>query len=91
MLVDPNDRLTRDDAGQVLRRAARLRARIGALHLLRSGLLLATSTTIVGPLLVRFGIDTGIRTADRSALGIAVAGFRWRSCLPTLGHVVSTY
>ena len=37
--VDPNDRLTKDDASQVLRRAARLARRTGAPHLLRSGLL----------------------------------------------------
>ena len=74
--VDPNDRLTRDDASQVLRRAARLarpyrRTTLAAVAFVA----MATSTTIAGPLLVRFGIDTGIRTSDRSALGIAVAGF----------------
>jgi ATP-binding cassette subfamily B protein len=46
---------------------------------------LATSTTIVGPLLVRFGIDTGIRTTDRSALGIAVAGFALAIALAYIG------
>ena len=74
--VDPEDRLTRDDASQVLRRAARLarpyrRTTLAAVAFVA----MATSTTIAGPLLVRFGIDTGIRTSDRSALGIAVAGF----------------
>jgi ATP-binding cassette subfamily B protein len=74
--VDPKDRLTRDDASQVLRRAARLarpyrRTTLAAVAFVA----MATSTTIAGPLLVRFGIDTGIRTSDRSALGIAVAGF----------------
>ena len=74
--VDPKDRLTRDDASQVLRRAARLarpyrRTTLAAVAFVA----MATSTTIAGPLLVRFGIDTGIRTSDRSALGIAVAGY----------------
>lgn len=84
--VDPNDRLTRDDASQVLRRAARLarphwRTAFAAVGFVA----LATSTTIVGPLLVRFGIDTGIRTADRSSLGIAVAGFALAVVLAYIG------
>ena len=84
--VDPNDRLTRDDAGQVLRRAARLARPYWRTAFAAVGFVaLATSTTIVGPLLVRFGIDTGIRTADRSALGIAVAGFAIAVVLAYIG------
>lgn len=84
--VDPNDRLTRDDAGQVLRRAARLARPYWRTTFAAVGFVaLATSTTIVGPLLVRFGIDTGIRTADRSALGIAVAGFAIAVVLAYIG------
>ena len=84
--VDPKDRLTRDDASQVLRRAARLarpyrRTTLAAVAFVA----MATSTTIAGPLLVRFGIDTGIRTADRSALGIAVAGFAIAVVLAYIG------
>ncbi|MGA0218090.1 MAG: ABC transporter ATP-binding protein [Ilumatobacteraceae bacterium] len=74
--VDPEDRLTRDDASRVLRRAARLARPYRRTALAAVGFVaMATSATIVGPLLVRFGIDTGIRTANRSALGVAVAAF----------------
>jgi len=84
--VDPNDRLTRDDASQVLRRAARLARPYWRTAFAAVGFVaLATSTTIVGPLLVRFGIDTGIRTADRSSLGIAVAGFALAVVLAYIG------
>jgi acetyl esterase/lipase len=84
--VDPNDRLTKDDASQVLRRAARLARPYWRTAFAAVGFVaLATSTTIVGPLLVRFGIDTGIRTADRSALGIAVAGFALAVVLAYIG------
>ncbi|MEC8018696.1 MAG: ABC transporter transmembrane domain-containing protein, partial [Actinomycetota bacterium] len=84
--VDPNDRLTKTDASQVLRRAARLARPYWRTAFAAVGFVaLATSTTIVGPLLVRFGIDTGIRTADRSALGIAVAGFALAVVLAYVG------
>src|SRR6056300_109505 len=74
--VDPEDRLTRDDASQVLRRAARLARPYWRTVLAAVGFVaMATSATIAGPLLVRFGIDTGIRTENRSALGVAVAAF----------------
>ena len=62
--VDPNDRLTKTDASQVLRRAARLARPYWRTAFAAVGFVaLATSTTIVGPLLVRYGIDTGILTA----------------------------
>jgi ATP-binding cassette subfamily B protein len=84
--VDPNDRLTRDDASQVLLRAAHLARPYWRTAFAAVGFVaLATSTTIVGPLLVRFGIDTGIRTTDRSALGIAVAGFALAVALAYIG------
>ena len=81
---------TKDDASQVLRR--RLARPYWRIAFAAVGFVaLATSTTIVGPLLVRFGIDTGIRTADRSALGIAVAGFALAVVLAYVEYVVSTY
>ena len=56
--VDPNDRLTKDDASQVLRRAARLARPYWRIAFAAVGFVaLATSTTIVGPLLVRFGMN----------------------------------
>ncbi len=74
--VDPEDRLDRAEAAQVLRRAARLaksqRRTAGAAV---GFVAMATGTALFGPLFVRHGIDAGIRTGDRGALAVAVVGY----------------
>ena len=74
--VDADDKLSTVEAGRVFRRAAHLARPFRNTALLAVVFVaMATSTTLVGPLLVRYGIDTGIRDGHRSALGIAVAGY----------------
>jgi len=71
--VTEEDRLDRDQARRVLRRTARLARPQRRLALATLGFVtLATSTTIVGPLLLRYGIDQGIGNDDRGALNVAI-------------------
>jgi ATP-binding cassette subfamily B protein len=71
--VSEEDRLDRGETKQVLRRAARLARPFRRLALATLGfVVLATSTTIVGPLLLRYGIDEGIRGDDAGALNLAI-------------------
>ena len=74
--VSDEDRLDRDEAKQVLRRAARLARPQRGLALATLGFAtLATATAIVGPLLLRFAIDQGIGQNDRRALNMAIVGY----------------
>ena len=71
--VSEDDKLDRDQTKRVLRRAARLaspqrRPALAALGFIA----LSTSTTLLGPLLLRYGIDSGIRAEDVGALHLAV-------------------
>ena len=71
--VTEEDRLDRGEAKQVLRRAARLARPYRRLALATLGfVIMATSTTIAGPLLLRYGIDEGIRGDDAGALNLAI-------------------
>ena len=71
--VSEEDRLDADEAKQVLRRAARFAKPQRKLALATLGFVtLATSTTIVGPLLLRYGIDEGIAKGDKGALNLAI-------------------
>lgn len=71
--VSEEDRLDSDEAKQVLRRAARFAKPQRKLALATLGFVtLATSTTIIGPLLLRYGIDEGIAKGDRGALNLAI-------------------
>ncbi len=71
--VDEEDRLDRDEAKRVLARAARLARPQRKLALATLGFAtLATATTIIGPLLLRYAIDTGITNGDRAALNLAI-------------------
>jgi ATP-binding cassette subfamily B protein len=71
--VSDEDRLDRDEAKRVLRRAAALARPQRRLALATLGsIALATSTAIVGPLLLRYAIDDGIRKTDASALNAAI-------------------
>ncbi len=74
--VAPEDRLDGAATRRVIRRAARLgrpfrRTMLGAVGFVA----MATSATIAGPLLVRHGIDSGIRVGDRAQLGVAIVGY----------------
>ncbi len=71
--VTEEDRLDRDEAKQVLRRAARLARPYRRLAWATLGFaVLSTSTTLIGPLLLRYGIDDGIRADDAGALNLAI-------------------
>ncbi len=71
--VTEEDRLDRDEAKQVLRRAARLARPYRRLALATLGfVVLSTSTTLIGPLLLRYGIDEGISADDAGALNLAI-------------------
>jgi ATP-binding cassette subfamily B protein len=72
--VSEEDRLDRDETRRVLRRAAGLarpqrRLAVATLFFVT----LATSTSILGPLLLRYSIDEGIGENDARALNIAIA------------------
>ena len=72
--VDPDDKLDRREVVGVLRRTLRFaRPYRRTIRLALALIVLWTLTTVSGPLLVRFGIDHGIRRADTTALNIAVA------------------
>ena len=74
--VSDEDRLDRREAGQVLRRAARMlrphRRRVAAAL---GMVVLWTGTVLAGPYLVRFAIDNGITERDAGNLDLAVAGY----------------
>ena len=74
--VSEEDRLDRSEARQVLRRAAVLARPQSRLALATLGFIaLSTSTTLAGPLLLRYGIDSGIRVDDPSALNVAIVAY----------------
>lgn len=74
--VSDEDRLDREQTRRVLRRAAALARPQRRLALATLGFVaLATSTTLVGPLLLRYGIDEGIRADDAAALDAAFVGY----------------
>ncbi|MEO6570726.1 MAG: ABC transporter transmembrane domain-containing protein, partial [Ilumatobacteraceae bacterium] len=71
--VSDEDRLDRDQTRQVLRRAGRLARPFSRTALAALGFVaISTSTTVLGPLLLRYGIDHGIRAGDARALDIAI-------------------
>ncbi|MDW3214242.1 MAG: ABC transporter ATP-binding protein [Ilumatobacteraceae bacterium] len=71
--VSEDDKLDRAQTKQVIRRAARLAKPQRKLALAALGFVaISTSTTLIGPLLLRYGIDSGIRADDRGALNLAI-------------------
>ncbi|HEX4983598.1 MAG TPA: ABC transporter ATP-binding protein [Ilumatobacteraceae bacterium] len=71
--VSADERLERDEARAVLRRAARMATPFRRTVLAALGFIaVSTSATVVGPLLVRYGIDTGIGDGDAGALDLSV-------------------
>ena len=74
--VSEEDRLDREETRRVLRRAAVLARPQRRLALATLGFVaLSTSTTLIGPLLLRYGIDSGIRVDDPGALNVAIVAF----------------
>ena len=74
--VEPDAKLDRRQAGRVLRRAARMlrpyrRQVLGASALV----VVSTAAVLAGPLLLRYGIDHGIKPGDGGALNAAVAAY----------------
>ncbi|MEY2974352.1 MAG: hypothetical protein RIR49_772 [Actinomycetota bacterium] len=74
--VDPTDRLDGAATRRVLGRAARLaaperRTAVAAVAFI----VLATSSAVAGPLLVRHAIDAGIGSGDRTQLWVGVVGY----------------
>jgi ATP-binding cassette, subfamily B, bacterial len=74
--VDEEDRIDADAARHLLRRAARMLRPYRRQTLLALAMVvLWTATTLAGPLLVRYGIDRGIKVGDSGALNSAVAAY----------------
>ncbi len=71
--VSEDDKLDREQTKQVIRRTARLARPQRRLALAALGFVaISTSTTLIGPLLLRYGIDSGIRADDGGALNLAI-------------------
>jgi ATP-binding cassette subfamily B protein len=71
--VSEEDKLDREQAKQVFRRAARLATPQRRLAIAALGFVaMSTGTTLLGPLLLRYGIDNGIRAGDAGALDLAI-------------------
>jgi len=74
--VDDADRLDAAQAGQLVRRAARmLRPHRRAMVVAMVMVVIWTSTTLAGPYLVGYAIDHGINAGDPGTLNLAVAGY----------------
>lgn len=74
--IDEDDRLDRQAAGRVLRRAARLlrpyrRQVLGAIAMV----IVSTGAVLAGPYLLRYGIDRGIVPGDAGRLNLAVGAY----------------
>lgn len=84
--VSEDDQLDRDEARRVLRRAGRMAKPFRKTALAALGFIaLATSTTIVGPLLLRYGIDEGIDGGNRGALNLAIGLYVLAACMSYIG------
>ena len=71
--ISDEERLERDEARAVLGRAARMAAPFRRTVLAALAFIaVSTSATVIGPLLVRYGIDHGIRDGDARALDVSV-------------------
>ncbi len=71
--LSEEDRLDADETKQVLRRAARMGRPVRGTFLIALGFsALATMGMLLGPLIVRYGIDNGISTGDSGVLRNAV-------------------
>jgi ATP-binding cassette subfamily B protein len=74
--VREEDRLDPTETRRVLRRAAAMARPQRKLALATLGFVtMATATTVVGPLLLRYGIDEGISAGDAGALNLAIVAY----------------
>jgi ATP-binding cassette subfamily B protein len=74
--VAEDDRLDRDEARKVLRRAVAMARPFRGTALAATGFVaVSTFGLVAGPLIVRYGIDNGIDEADTAALGLAVGAY----------------
>jgi ATP-binding cassette subfamily B protein len=71
--IDEDDRLDADEAKQVIRRAARMAAPFKRTVLAAVGFsAITTLGLLLGPVIVKYGIDSGIRQLDRDVVRNAV-------------------
>ena len=71
--IDEDDRLDTDEARQVIRRAARLAAPFKRTVMAAIGFSsITTLGLLLGPVIVKYGIDSGIRQLDRGVVRNAV-------------------
>ena len=74
--VSADDKLDRREVGQVLRRASRmLRPYRRAYRWSVVLIVLSTASVLAGPVLVKYGIDHGIKRDDAGALNLAVIAY----------------
>jgi ATP-binding cassette subfamily B protein len=74
--VSDDDKLDRREVGQVLRRAGKmLRPYRRAYRWSVVLIILSTASVLAGPVLVKYGIDHGIKRDDAGALNLAVAAY----------------
>ncbi len=84
--VTAEDRLDRTQASHVIRRAAKMarpfrRTMLAALAFMAMG----TVTTVAGPLVIKYGIDSGIRADNPRALNLAIAFYAAAAIVAYLG------
>jgi ATP-binding cassette, subfamily B, bacterial len=76
MALEEDEKLDAKQARQVVRRAFRmLKPYKGQVIVAAVIMVLFTASSLAGPLLVRYGIDQGLRDRDRGALDLAVIGY----------------
>jgi ATP-binding cassette, subfamily B, bacterial len=76
MAMEEDEKLDAKQARQVVRRAFRmLKPYKKQVVLSAVVMVLFTASSLAGPLLVRYGIDQGLRDRDRGALDLAVIGY----------------
>ena len=84
--VSDEDRLDRVETARVLRRALRFAGPYRRTIALAFGLVAASTLCVVlGPVLIKFGVDHGIRAGDASKLNLAVAAY---IVVVAIGYVV---
>ncbi len=84
--VTAEDRLDRTQASHVIRRAAKMarpfrRTMLAALAFMAMG----TVSTVAGPLVIKYGIDSGIRADNPRALNLAIAFYAAAAIVAYLG------
>jgi ATP-binding cassette, subfamily B, bacterial len=76
MAMEEDEKLDAKQARQVVRRAFRMLKPYKKQVILSAVVMvLFTASSLAGPLLVRYGIDQGLRDRDRGALDLAVIGY----------------